>query len=67
MRTVIRYTILNQDGQPVIRAVRVVYPATARVAPLPQTVPTEEQRAATEELRQTERIRARERREPSGE
>lgn len=66
MRTVIRYTILNQDGQPVIRAVRVVYPATARVAPLPQMVPTE-QRAATEELRQTEHIRARERREPSGE
>ncbi|MCS7255153.1 MAG: hypothetical protein RMJ05_11970 [Thermomicrobium sp.] len=36
MRTLIRYTILNQDGQPVIRAVRVVYPSTARVAPPPQ-------------------------------
>ncbi|MDW8060196.1 MAG: hypothetical protein RMK01_08990 [Thermomicrobium sp.] len=36
MRTSIRYTIVNQDGQPVIRAVRVVYPTTARVAPPPQ-------------------------------
>ncbi len=38
MRTLIRYTILNQDGQPVIRAVRVVHPSTARVAPPPQEV-----------------------------
>ncbi|MCX2728111.1 hypothetical protein OO015_11480 [Thermomicrobium sp. 4228-Ro] len=37
MRTLIRYTIVNQDGQPVIRAVRVVYPSTARVAPPAQT------------------------------
>ncbi len=65
MRNVIRYTILNQDGQPVIRVVRVVYPTTARIAPLAQTVPAE-QRTATEELCQTERIRAHESSELSG-
>jgi len=48
MRTLIRYTILNQDGQPVIRAVRVVYPSTARVAPPPQEV-REQHAAATEQ------------------
>ncbi|MDW8059351.1 MAG: hypothetical protein RMK01_04705 [Thermomicrobium sp.] len=66
MRTVIRYTILNQDGQPVIRAVRVVYPSTARVAPLPQTVAAE-QPAVTAEGRDGESIRVAERRERSGE
>ncbi|ACM07315.1 MULTISPECIES: hypothetical protein [Thermomicrobium] len=64
MRTLIRYTILNQDGQPVIRAVRVVYPATARVAPLPQEI--EQEREAGRSGEHTLRSEAAEERRPSG-
>jgi hypothetical protein len=64
MRTLIRYTILNQDGQPVIRAVRVVYPATARVAPLPQEI--EQEREAGRSGEYALRSEAPEERRPSG-
>ncbi len=64
MRTLIRYTILNQDGQPVIRAVRVVYPSTARIAPPPQEV--REQRPATERRELEARAAARQEHTPSG-
>jgi hypothetical protein len=64
MRTLIRYTILNQDGQPVIRAVRVVYPATARVAPLPHEI--EQEREAGRSGEHALRSEAPEERRPSG-
>jgi len=64
MRTLIRYTILNQDGQPVIRAVRVVYPATARVAPLSQEI--DQQREASQPNEHALRIEAAEERRSSG-
>jgi len=64
MRTLIRYTILNQDGQPVIRAVRVVYPTTARVAPVPQE--SGQQRETGQSGKHARQIEAAEERRPSG-
>lgn len=59
MRTVVRYTITNQGGKPVIRAVSVVCPAQRPVVTTPDTQ-LEQRRVASHRSNQTVRLRSRE-------
>ncbi len=59
MRTVIRYTIVNQNGQPVIRAVPVVCPNERPVAPTNKAVESE-RRTVLHRPSGTLRLRSRE-------